>query len=136
MPRALPIATAPALVIAAGLVRGQWTRRWATSHAVEVALARLERVPVTLGNWRGRSLELDREQLTTAEIAGSIARRYENRRTGATVTVLLVCGRPGPISVHSPDICYPGAGFRPMGSLARQSLPIAGVEPRRLRRSS
>jgi hypothetical protein len=50
MPRALPIATAPALVIAAGLVRGQWTRRWATSHAVEVALTRLERVPVTLGD--------------------------------------------------------------------------------------
>jgi hypothetical protein len=24
---------------------------------------------------------------------------------------LIVCGRPGPIAVHSPDICYRGAGY-------------------------
>ena len=26
--------------------------------------------------------------------------------------MLLVCGRGGPISVHTPDICYEGAGYR------------------------
>ena len=25
--------------------------------------------------------------------------------------MLLVCGRPGPVAVHTPEVCYPGAGF-------------------------
>jgi hypothetical protein len=28
------------------------------------------------------------------------------------VSFLIVCGRGGPISVHTPDICYGGAGYR------------------------
>jgi hypothetical protein len=121
--------TALALVIAAGLVHGQWTQRWSVSHAVENAVARLERVPMTLGDWKGRSLTMDREQLAMAEIAGYVARRYERSGGGTAVTVLLVCGRPGPISVHTPDICYSGAGFEPMGLLSRESLPIVPSGP-------
>jgi hypothetical protein len=29
------------------------------------------------------------------------------------MTVLLVCGPPGPIAVHSPEVCYRGAGYDP-----------------------
>jgi hypothetical protein len=29
---------------------------------------------------------------------------------GTRFTILLVCGRPGPVSVHTPDICYQGIG--------------------------
>jgi len=125
MTRALPGATALILVIAAGLVNGHWTRRWSTSHAVESAVARLGRVPMSLGDWRGRSLaKIGREQLAMAEIDGYVARRYEDRRGEAAVTILLVCGRPGPISVHTPDVCYAGAGFEAKGPPARQSLPF------------
>jgi hypothetical protein len=123
MPRALPLAIALALIIAAGLVHGQWTQRWTTSHAVETAVARLGRVPMNFGDWRGRSLEMDREQLAMAEIDGYVARRYVDRHGAAAVTILLVCGRPGPISVHTPDICYAGAGYEPTGPPAKQSLP-------------
>jgi hypothetical protein len=124
MSRALPLATALILVIAAGLVHGQLTRRWAPSPAVGLAVARLERVPMTLGEWRGSPIELNREQLDMAEIAGYVARRYVQGRDGTEVTLMLVCGRPGPISVHTPDICYAGAGYEPTGPPARQSLPI------------
>jgi hypothetical protein len=129
MLRALLLTTALALVIAAGLVHGRWTDRWTTSHAVEEAVVRLERVPMTLGDWQGRALGLDREVLATAEIAGYIARGYENRRSNAVVTVLLVCGRPGPISVHTPDICYAGAGFEPSRPPAVLSLPLERSGP-------
>src|SRR3954451_18636542 len=123
MPRTLPIATALALVIAAGIVHGRWTLRWSKSHAVEAAVARLEGVPTAVGDWNGQELALDPRQLTMAEIAGHVTRRYVNRRSGAAVTVLLVCGRPGPISVHTPDICYAGAGYELAGPPTRESLP-------------
>src|SRR5262249_47338187 len=44
-------------------------------------------------------------------IAGYVYRRYRHARTGDEFTVLLLCGRSGPMSVHTPDVCYRGAGF-------------------------
>lgn len=123
MSRTLPIVVALALVIATGLVHGQWTRRWTTSRAIDTAVARLPNVSLTLGEWRGEPLELSHAQLTMAEIDGYIARRYTDRR-GTTVMVLLVCGRPGPISVHTPDICYAGAGYEPMETPTAWTLPV------------
>lgn len=122
-PRALPFATALVLVVAAGLAHGRLIQRWSRSHAVEAAAARLGRVPMILGDWQGQPQEMDREQLTMAEIVGYVVRHYEGRRK-APVTILLVCGRPGPISVHTPDICYAGAGYEAMGPPSQQSLPV------------
>jgi hypothetical protein len=51
------------------------------------------------------------EEMAGARVAGYRVRRYENRRKGQSVTVLLVCGRAGPVSVHTPDLCYPDAGY-------------------------
>jgi hypothetical protein len=113
-----------ALVIAAGLVHGQWTQRWTASSAIETAAVRLGRVPMTISDWRGRSLEMNREQLAMAEIAGHVARCYEDRLGRTAVTVLLVCGRPGPIAAHTPEICYPGAGYEPLEPPVRRTLRI------------
>ncbi|AGA29603.1 exosortase-associated EpsI family protein [Singulisphaera acidiphila] len=124
MLRNLPIVAALSLVIAAGIVHGRWTHRWTVSHAIEDAAARIDRLPMTLGDWQGQAMKLDREQLALAEIAGYVARRYEDRLHGDAVTILLVCGAPGPISVHTPDICYSGAGFEPIGPPTGRSLPI------------
>ena len=33
--------------------------------------------------------------------------------------MLLVCGKGGPISVHTPDVCYAGAGYRQTAPQAR-----------------
>ncbi|WP_237722551.1 exosortase-associated EpsI family protein [Singulisphaera acidiphila] len=119
-----------ALVISAGVVHGRWTHRWTVSHAIEDAAARLDRVPLTLGDWQGEPMELDRKQLALGEIAGYIARRYVNRLNQDTVTVLLVCGSPGPISVHTPDVCYVGAGFELSGEAGLFSVPRESSFPR------
>lgn len=129
MTRSLPMAVALILIVTAGIVHGRWTQRWSVSHAIEEAVAKVDRLPMKLGDWQGQKLELDRAQLTMAEIAGYVARRYEDRRGGDAVTILLVCGAPGPISVHTPDICYSGAGFDPIGSPQELSLPIESVKP-------
>jgi hypothetical protein len=123
MPRALPIVAALVLVIAGGLVRVRWAVRGSEPGAVAAAVARLDRIPEVLGDWRGRPARaLQRRVLEEAEIAGYVSRLYEHRRSGAALSLLVVCGRPGPISVHTPDICYSGAGFEPVEPPAKQAI--------------
>jgi hypothetical protein len=118
----LPILAALPLVVAYGVVEGSWTGRWHRSADLDLAVARLDKVPLEIGDWRGEALELGAQQARVAQIEGSLLRRYTNGRTGATVTVLIVCGRPGPIAVHPPDVCYGGAGYTPTAAPTRSTV--------------
>jgi hypothetical protein len=109
--RTLPVLAALPLVVAYGLLEGFWTNRWHHSHDVERAAARLREVPLQIGDWNGEALELDVRQVARAEIEGYLMRRYVHAPTGTAVSVLLVCGRPGPVALHPPEVCYGGAGF-------------------------
>src|SRR5262249_27541265 len=71
--------------------------------------ARLAQVPEELGDWQGQALETVSQP---AGVAGCLQRRYVHRTTGSTVTVFLVCGRPGPVAIHPPDACYRASGFQ------------------------
>ncbi len=111
-PRVIPNLVVISIVIATGIVSGLWANRWTTSPALNLATARLGRLPLAIGDWKGRSEPVDPRELIAAEIDGCLVRRYENRRSGRKISLLLVCGRPGPVSVHTPDVCYPGAGYQ------------------------
>jgi Protein of unknown function (DUF3485) len=100
-----------ALLVGSGLVHGRLTDRWGTSTAMAQAVARLDRVPRSFGDWEGQDVAMDRRQIERAQIQGHLSRKYRNARDGREISVLLVCGRPGPISVHTPDVCYAGAGY-------------------------
>ena len=116
-------------VLSSGLVNGFLTHRWDSPDDLAGPAGRLQDVPMALGEWDGHSLELGNEELTAAEAAGYLRRRYVNRVTGSAVSLLVLCGRPGPISVHRPEICYPGAGFETVGAPSRFSEPaLAGSE--------
>lgn len=127
MSRARAPLIALAVILLSGAVHGYWTGRWANSRALEDRVARLVRVPMVIGDWQGRATTLDRRTLEAAEISGYIARRYESRRDGRAVTLFLVCGRPGPISVHSPEVCYQGTGFEVGGPAVRSSFERPGT---------
>src|SRR5262245_45471716 len=91
------------------------TDRWKPHAGLEDAAARLENVPIDFGEWRGKRQKLDDEGFTRFGIKNYFACEYRHARTGFTVSVLLVCGRSGPISVHTPDVCYKAIGFEPSG---------------------
>ena len=57
-----------------------------------------------------------------ARLSGYVLRRYANPETKDVVTVLLVCGKPGPVAVHTPDVCFQGAGARMTAGPDRQAL--------------
>jgi hypothetical protein len=108
-----PICTfaALALVVGSGLVHGAWTNRWSTAPALTEQAARLESVPTVLGDWTATSRTIPPRELAMTGSVGQIVRVYTNPATGLTVSVLLLTGLPGNISTHTPDACYPGAGY-------------------------
>jgi hypothetical protein len=135
MSRALPFLTAIVLVVGTGVVHGVRTERWSVSDDLRQAASLLQRVPMNVGDWEGRASELDKRQLEAAGIVGHIMRHYQNRKTGTGVSMLVVCGRPGRISVHTPDICFAGIGYEMTRSADRVSVPAgagAGAEPAQL----
>jgi exosortase len=114
--RILPITVASAVVLCSGLVHGKWTNRWRVSHEIEVAVSKLDQIPMEAGDWQGRTQVVDPREWRGAGLDGLIMRHYANSRTGKETHVVIVCGRPGPVSVHTPEVCYPGAGFEMMGA--------------------
>ena len=66
---------------------------------------------------------VDARHMSVAELSGARICEYVNRRTGSVVSTLLVCGRPGPVSVHTPEICYVGAGYEVVGARSRYTNP-------------
>jgi hypothetical protein len=120
MLRVLAVVTAGLLIALPGLVQGVWSGRWSRSPDLERAVARLGSVPMRVGDWDGQDLELDRKQVVEgAGLDGYLFRRYANRRDGREVEVILACGRPGPASVHSPDVCLPSAGYEVVAAPVR-----------------
>ncbi len=108
-----------------------WMSRVQDPGAPAAAAARLDKAPMTAGPWQGQALPpLDPDDVKQARLSGYLWRRYRNSMTGEALSVLLVCGRPGPISVHTPDACYGGAGYDMDGQPVRCSLPTAsGSKP-------
>ena len=112
--------SALAAVVASGVVHGMLTDRWHASAEPVKRAARLELVPYTLGDWVGQDIETDSRQV--GPIAGFLHRRYLNRQTGTGVTVFMVCGRPGPVCIHTPDVCYRASGYEIL-SQEKMTLP-------------
>jgi hypothetical protein len=112
---------ASGMLAAAGVVHGVWTDRWRAPADVQAAAAQLQRLPQDIGPWRGSDVPQGRP---VPGVAGCLERRYERRPDGARVSVALVCGRPGPVSIHTPDACYGASGFQ-VG--ARRKVEVPGL---------
>ncbi|HVS38131.1 MAG TPA: exosortase-associated EpsI family protein [Gemmataceae bacterium] len=109
MTRIFTMLAASALLIACGVVHGYWTDRWRAPVETAAAAARMDALPMEVGDWIGAPVEVKNPQ--SGGVAGAIERRYVNRLNGETVNIFLVCGRAGPVSIHTPEACYAANGF-------------------------
>jgi hypothetical protein len=119
MARSLSLVVAIGIIAGSGVLHGLLTDRWALSDEPEASAAKLAGVARVLGDWDAKDLELDPKDLGRGGIVGYLARNYVNRRTGIQIQVILLCGRPGHISVHTPEACFAGAGFEMAGLATR-----------------
>jgi len=126
--RLIEIACVVALLVS-GVMHGLWTHRWQpASHVLAEAAARLDQVPQVIGAWRGTNRVLDLAEVTKAGAAAALSRSYESDDGLARVEVLLVCGYPGPVSVHPPEACFRGTGYTLTGGPARYAASCRSSE--------
>jgi hypothetical protein len=111
--------------VGAGIVHGFWTDRWVPCGEVEAAVERLGAIPLHLGEWRGEDINIDPGQ-TAPGVAGSLTRRYTSRARAASVMMALVCGRPGPVATHTPEVCYGASGYLVAD---KKAVQLGGLDP-------
>ena len=108
MVRIFPALTAMVAAVACGVVHGIWTGRWQISDEPAVSAAKLSNVALTLDDWDGQAIP---SNTLGKDVAGYLYHRYTHRHTGKMVTVFIVCDRPGPVSIHTPNVCYSAVGY-------------------------
>lgn len=91
------------------------------SSQLDGAADRVALVPRDFGEWRGQDEETDASSFAMAGARGYWMRMYVNQRTKEGILVILMCGRPGRMGVHTPEVCYGGAGF----NLRDEPTPVA-----------
>jgi hypothetical protein len=127
MSRVLPFVVGLGLLIGSELFHGHWTNRWRLSGELEAWCAKLPRQnePMIVGDWKGHpSPPLQEQDIIIGEIAGYFHQEFIHPR-GYAVRVLVVCGRPGPIAVHTPEVCLGGEGFSLESSKQRHIASLA-----------
>jgi hypothetical protein len=120
MLRYLPLVLGVAAVTASAYDSGRQSGRWGKSDQLATVTERLHKLSPEIGDWESEPVKLDARQLQVAGVVSHESRAFKNRKTGARVQMLLICGRPGPISVHEPTVCYTSAGYGQSGDLTKQ----------------
>jgi len=117
------------LVIGVTAVQGVMTDRWSgnnvtadlerSSHLLET------RFPDRFGSWVAvADLPSDPKQLKAAGAVGHVSKLFQHTQTGAKISIFMVCATPHDASGHTPDRCYPGAGFAIAEIEHRQSFSL------------
>lgn len=117
-----PLLVCLALVVALGTIHGYSTDRWGPSGQLQQALDGLHQIPTHFGDWEGEDLPADADDMSRLGIQGYIHRRFRDHVSGESVLLLILCGRGGPISVHTPDVCYVNAGYKQLSATSLQEI--------------
>jgi hypothetical protein len=104
------------LVIGVTVVQGVLTERWGRredgGRLARAAGLLEESFPRKFGDWEFEEvLPSDPQELARAGAVGHVSKLYRNARTNTRVSTFVVCATPHDASGHTPDRCYPGAGF-------------------------
>ena len=123
------IALGVAAVCVVTVLQGRMTDRWTgknISQELRMHAEKLEQgFPKEFGPWKlDVETEADPLQLKAAGAVGHVSREYRHTDTGVRVGVFVVCATPSDASGHTPDRCYPNAGFEAAEQEHREMIPL------------
>jgi hypothetical protein len=112
------------VLVADGYLCGRWSGRW---NPVDRSATgeKVKQLPMACGDWRSdQPTEIDSRTVQRAGFSGYEQRIYRNANDprALPVCVLVAWGPAGPLSVHSPEVCYGAAGYT-MGGQATVITP-------------
>jgi hypothetical protein len=120
----LPVAAAAMIMLASCLVQGNWSERWETFPELELFADQLAQIPDQVGEWHGTDEEGSDEKIRRiAGAEGELVRTYTNA-SGQSVRMSIICARLVDIFHHTPDRCYPAAGFDMQGEPQKEVFEV------------
>lgn len=121
----MKIAAAIAVIVAFGLVHGHMTDRWGPPRSVLQTGALLDKLPHEINGWTATDTAVDERALVRAGAVNIIKRQYSSPAGDDAVSVMVVCGRPGPVSRHPPTVCFVGAGWKQAGAVEPKEFDLS-----------
>ena len=114
MSRILAYCAAAAVVVLGAMY--QWKQSdvfgYSRSVTLEQFTERLDKVPKLIGQWEVISdKEIPPEEFKASNCDGYKSYTFQNRETNEVVDVFLASGTARHITIHTPDWCYPAAGY-------------------------
>lgn len=111
------------LLIGGALVNGAATQRWSAFTPDPTRTNTLHATAIRLDDWQ--STEIPTE-MPTNERSTATSRSYTSASTGKSAIVTFISGVPGSVSTHTPDVCYPGSGYKTLHAPQRENLELPG----------
>ena len=116
-------------LVLGGTLYGYHTNRWGPRPDLVAAGVWLSTMPEVVGSWvLVEKSELSRSVREQVQCTGYSIRRYIRRSDGARVDVALIAGPPGPIAVHTPEICYSSRAYEQRSDRQAVAMDAAGAE--------
>lgn len=110
----LPFIVASVIVCSGTYVNGIFTDRFGEtdSELLDTFTEQVPKLPLKIGAWEGRDQVIPDKEFALTNCTAYVSRPYRNRNTGEMVSVYVVSGTARHITIHSPDWCYQGAGYK------------------------
>jgi hypothetical protein len=115
------------LTIASGLLQGSLCNRWGASEEQRRVGAKLEECPTEVPHWNCQKEKMPLEQVAIDQLIpyGYFQRQYVSQDGGDAITVTVMVGPSGTLSVHTPEVCFSGLNFDK--SEERKKIEIPGL---------
>jgi hypothetical protein len=91
----------------------------------------LSDLPRAIGNWEsiaGEDGKLDDRVARVAGSSDSIIRTYVDKKGGDQISTLAIYGPAEKVFAHSPDACYPSAGYQLVKGPVDREMSVPGVK--------
>lgn len=90
----------------------------------------LSDLPKTLGSWQAsdEEVQLDPEVARFAGATDHFVRNYVDRRSSEPASVLALYGSAEMVHLHTPEACYPAAGYQPFKGPVDRSIDVPGMK--------
>jgi hypothetical protein len=110
-----------------GFVHGRITDRWGVRPDAQRAAIQLSpELPSECGSWTMRKQqELPPEVVRILQKPTYINRAYVHQQTGDEINVFVLVGHPGPVAVHSPEVCYSSRDYTASGNRERTTVKLS-----------
>ena len=111
------------LTIGAALIYGQKSYRWGTNQQMVSLITAVDELPTEIGEWtQSYKQELDSSSKRLLNCFASFVGEYQHNVTSQRIQVGFLLGPAGPVSVHTPDVCFDSLNYRTVHKRARTKV--------------